>query len=134
MGHSPPQKGGYLLATVATQKTELVDTRLAVGAVDGHIALFGKAPTAYAYDRGGWSKDNVTVLRKRGVKNVGLSPKGKAKWQVDAATKRRLVNERARVEAGIGTIKHAKYGFNRPAARSERMMGFCGQSATWVST
>lgn len=31
---------------------------------------------------------------------------------------------------GVGTIKHAKYGFNRPAARSARMMGFCGQAAT----
>jgi hypothetical protein len=41
----------------------------------------------------------------------------------------RLVRERAQVEAGIGTIKSSKYGFNHPAARSEAMMGACGQRA-----
>ena len=33
------------------------------------------------------------------------------------------------MEAGIGTIKGSRYGFNRPAARSEAMMGACGQRA-----
>lgn len=123
-------KGGYLLATVATTKKELLDARFAVSAVDEHIALFGKPPIAYAYDRGGWSKHNVAELKKRGVKEVGLAPRGGAEWKVSASTKKKLVSERAQVEGGIGTIKHAKYGFNRPAARSARMMGFCGQSAT----
>lgn len=123
-------KGGYLLATVATTKKELVDARFALSAVDEHIALFGKPPTAYAYDRGGWSQQNVAELKKRGVKEVGLAPRGRAEWKVSAATRKKLVSERAQVEGGIGTIKHAKYGFNRPAARSARMMGFCGQSAT----
>jgi IS5 family transposase len=122
-------KGGYLLASVATSRRELVDARFAVKAVEDHIALFGKAPRAYAYDRGGWSADNVAALKKLGVTDVGLAPRGKAEWKVSGATKKKLVNERARVEGGIGTIKHAKYGFNRPAAQSARMMGFCGQSA-----
>jgi hypothetical protein len=61
-------KGGYLLATLATTKKELVDARFAVSAVDEHIALFGKPPVAYAYDRGGWSKGNVATLKKKGVK------------------------------------------------------------------
>lgn len=123
-------KGGYLLATVATSKKELGDSKFALSAVDEHIALFGKPPAAYAYDRGGWSKANVAALKKKGVKEVGLAPRGKAQWKVSAATRKKLVSERAQVEGGIGTIKHAKYGFNRPAARSARMMGFCGQSAT----
>ena len=33
------------------------------------------------------------------------------------------------MEGGIGTLKHKKYGFNRPAARSARMMGAYGQQA-----
>ena len=123
-------KGGYLLATVASAKKEMHDTRFAISAVDEHIALFGKPPTAYAYDRAGWSERNITELQKRGVKEVGLAPRGRAAWKVSAATKKKLVSERAQVEGGIGTIKHAKYGFNRPAARSVRMMGFCGQAAT----
>ena len=121
--------GGYLLATVATSRADLVDTRFAVSAVDEHIELFGKPPTSYAYDRGGWSVDNVATLRDKGVKNVALAPRGKAEWEVTGRTKKKLVNERAQVEAGIGTIKHSKYRFNRPAARSTEMMGAYGQQA-----
>ena len=55
---------------------------------------------------------------------------GPAEWKVSGATKDKLVRERAQVESGIGTIKHNKYGFNRPAAHSVKMMGFCGQAAT----
>jgi hypothetical protein len=122
--------GGYLLATLAQEpKDKLVDSRFAVTAVDEHIALFGKAPKAYAYDRAGWSADNVAALRKKGVKAVGLVPLGRAKWKVRGATRTKLINERARVEGSIGTVKHPKYGFNRPAARSTPMMGACGQLA-----
>ena len=122
-------RGGYLLATVARAKNELGDTKFAVSAIDEHIALFGKPPRAYAYDRGGWSEKNVVALKKKGVKAVGLAPRGKANWEVRGAIKERLVNERAKIEGGIGTIKHSKYGFNRPAARSAQMMGTCGQLA-----
>ena len=43
--------------------------------------------------------------------------------------KERLVRERAQVEAGIGTVKSRRYGFNRPRARSAGMMGAYGQPA-----
>jgi len=122
-------RGGYLLGTLAQSKTELHDSRFAVTAVDEHIALFGAAPRECAYDRGGWSESNVAQLKDKGVKEVGLGPRGKAEWQVSGATKKRLVSERAQIEGGIGTVKHRKYGFNRPAARSVAMMGACGQLA-----
>lgn len=122
-------RGGFLIATLADGKNELVDSKFAVKAVDEHIALFGTAPRAYAYDRAGWSAENVAALGKKGVKDVGLAPRGKAQWRVRGSTKTMLVNERARVEGGIGSIKHRKYSFNRPAARSVRMMGACGQQA-----
>jgi hypothetical protein len=122
-------RGGFLLATLAKGSKDLVDAKFAVSAVDEHIALFGKAPKAYAYDRGGWSDDNVAAIKDRGVKHVGLAPRGKAAWKVRGKVKEKLVSERAQVEGGIGTIKHQKYGFNKPAARSARMMGTCGQLA-----
>jgi len=121
--------GGYLLATLAKDRRELQDTKFAVRAVKDHIALFGKAPLAYAYDRGGYSVQNVSALKKLGVKEVGLAPRGRTQWSVSGAVRDRLVKERALVEAGIGTIKGSRYGFNRPAARSEDMMGACGQRA-----
>jgi hypothetical protein len=120
-------RGGFLLATLAKDRTELVDARFAVRAVEDHIGLFGKPPTSYAYDRAGWSVQNVETLQKLGVSHVGLAPQGQAPWQVRGKIKDKLVSERSQVEGGIGTIKARKYGFNRPAARSAAAMGVCGQ-------
>ena len=122
-------RGGYLLATLARDRRELQDTKFAVRAVKDQIALFGQAPRAYAYDRGGYSRQNVATLRKLGVKEVGLAPRGRTRWAVSEATRERLVKERALVEASIGTIKGSRYGFNRPAARLAPTMGACGQRA-----
>ncbi len=121
--------GGYLLATLAQDRHELQDKRFALRAVTDHIALFGKGPLAYTYDRGGYSAQNLSALKKLGVKQVGLAPPGKTRWAVSPAVRGRLIRERALVEAGIGTIKSPRYGFNRPAARSVHMMGACGQRA-----
>lgn len=120
-------RGGFLLATMAMNRRELVDAKFAVKAVEDHISLFGKAPRAYAYDRAGHSGKNVATLKRLGVKEVGLAPRGRAEWAVNDATREKLVKERALVEAGIGTVKSRRYGFNRPRARSVRMMGTCGQ-------
>lgn len=122
-------RGGFLLATLAKDKRELQDSKFAVRAVKDHIARFGKAPRAYAYDRGGWSRSNVKELKKFGVKQVGLAPRGRAKWDVCGQVRERLVNERARVEAGIGTVKCERYGFNRPSAKSVAAMAARGQRA-----
>lgn len=120
-------RGGFLLATLGKDKTELVDSKFAVRAVKDHIELFGKPPKSYAYDRGGWSEDNVAELKRLEVTEVGLAPRGRAKWQVTGKRKDKLVSERAQVEGGIGSLKHQKYGFNRPAAKSAAAMGVCGQ-------
>ena len=67
-------RGGFLLATLAKDKLELMDSRFAVRAVKDHQALFGKAPTSYAYDRAGASASNVAALKKLGVSHVGTGP------------------------------------------------------------
>jgi len=121
--------GGFVLATMAGTKTDFTDSSYAVRAVEDLAALFGKAPRAYAYDRGGYSRENVERLGKLGVRDIGLAPRGRTPWKVDGKVKDRLVRERAMVEGSIGTIKCSKYGFNRPAARSAAMMGLCGQRA-----
>jgi len=122
-------RGSFLLATLGKDRRELEDSRFAVRAVKDHIAQLGKAPRGYAYDRGRWSRANVAALNELGVKQVGLAPRGRAKWEVAGKVKETLVNERAQVEAGIGTMKCGKYGFNRPAARTAATMGGSGQRA-----
>ena len=122
-------RGGFLLAKMALHRNDLHDSRFAVQAVDDYKALFGKAPRAYAYDRAGWSTENVRELKQKGVKEVGLAPLGSATWAVSKTVREKLVKERALVEAGIGTVKTPRYGFNKPAARSVDKMGVCGQRA-----
>ncbi len=122
-------RGGFILASVAHKKTDFTDSSYAVRAVEDLVALFGKAPRAYAYDRGGYSTQNVERLGELGVRDIGLAPRGRTAWEVEGKAKERLIRERALVEGSIGTIKGNKYGFNRPAARSAAMMGVCGQRA-----
>jgi len=122
-------KGGFLLAHVAADRQQLSDARYAVKSVEECRRLFGRAPIAYAYDRAGHSRKNVEKLRKLGVCQIGLAPRGRCAWEVEGATKRRLVKERIRIEGSIGALKSRRYGFNRPRARSEPMMGAYGQRA-----
>jgi hypothetical protein len=122
-------RGGFVLATMAATKTDFTDSSYAVRAVEDLAGLFGKPPRAYAYDRGGCSTENVNRLRKLGVRDVGLAPRGRGLWEVDGKVKDQLISERTMVEGSIGTIKCQKYGFNRPAARSTAMMGVWGQRA-----
>lgn len=122
-------KGGFLLARRATSRRELVDAKFAVEAVKDHVALFGQAPVAYAYDRAGYSGKNVVAIRKLGVKEVGLAPQGRCKWAVGEEAREKLSKERALIEAGIGAVKSSRYNFHRSRAKSTRMMGACGQLA-----
>jgi transposase, IS5 family len=122
-------RGGFVLARRAIDRRELVDAKFALRAVEDHIALFGKAPRAYAYDRAGYSAANVSTLKRYGVQDVALAPRGRTPWAVGAKIRDRLVKERARVEGSIGAIKSTRYGFHRPAARSTAMMAASGQRA-----
>jgi hypothetical protein len=45
-------QSGYLLATVSQDRHELLDNKFVQKAVEDFIAVFGKAPRAFAYDRG----------------------------------------------------------------------------------
>lgn len=122
-------RGGFLLARMATTRRELTDSKFAVEAVKDQVALFGKAPREYAYDRGGYSGRNITVLKKLGVKQVGLAPQGRASWAVSESKRVKLSKERALIEAGIGAVKSSRYNFHRPRAKSTRMMGASAQLA-----
>lgn len=122
-------KGGFVLAHVAKDRRELIDSRYVVKSVEECKRISGRAPRAYAYDRAGHSAENVRKLRELGVRHVGLAPRGRTAWEVRGRKKQRLISERVRVEGSIGTLKSRRYGFNRPRARSEDMMGVCGQRA-----
>lgn len=121
--------GGYILATAGTARRELTDSRYVVAAVDQIRALFGRAPVAYAYDRGGDGAGQVSKVRASGVKEIGIAPRGKRPWLVSGNTKDVLVRFRAMIEGSIGALKRSRYDFNRPTARSVRTTAMAGHRA-----
>jgi hypothetical protein len=68
-------------------------------------------------------------MKALGVREVALTRRGRTPWPVGQEARKRLLRKRTQIEAGIATIKADRYGFNYPAARSQAMMGACGQRA-----
>jgi len=65
-----------------------------------------------------------------GVENDCIFPKGpKAKMQVASEVLEMARRERALSEASIATIKHNRYGFNKPRARLTESCTTKGQMA-----
>lgn len=122
-------RGGYLIARCAKDKKELHDSKYAVIAVDDHSKLFKNKPRDFGYDRGADFPSTFAKLKKRGVKNIAIARKGKARWAVSNKIKDELSRERAQVEGCIGTVKRTRYCFNKPAARSIKKMANAGQGA-----
>jgi hypothetical protein len=122
-------KNGFVLGTSSRNLESDSDQYFATAAVCHLKLLFGKAPVSYAYDRGGWSLENVADLRTLGVRDVGVAPRGRARWAVSGSAKETLVRVRAQVEGSIGTLKSPCYGFNKPNVRSTEMMAAAGQRA-----
>ena len=111
-------RGGYISLFLMSQPCGEAD--YAVRAVEHHIAMFGKAPQEFGYDRGGWSEQHLKKIKKLGVKKIAVSPKGKANWLVSKRCQTRMVNERAQVEGKIGTLK--SIGFNKPHVKTSSGM------------
>lgn len=121
--------GGFIQGFLLNGGEHRSDKQFCLAGVDQHITIFGEAPKIYGYDRGGYSRANIKKLKKRGVKHVGVAPKGKDKWAISNTMQEKIKRERAQVEGSIGTLKSTKYGFNKPNARSTEAMVRCGHRA-----
>lgn len=121
--------GGFLQGFLAAGEAHASDKKFCLEAVDLHKKTFGAVPTTYGFDRGGYSQSNMKKLRKKGVKHVGVAPKGQAAWEVSKTKQEYITRERAQVEGCIGSIKRDKYGFNKPDAKSIGSMVAYGHRA-----
>jgi IS5 family transposase len=121
--------GGFVQGFLLNGGQHLSDKKFCLAGVDQHIGVFGVAPQVYGFDRGGYSRANIKKLKKRGVKQVGIAPKGGDDWAVSKTMKEKIKRERAQVEGSIGSIKSNRYGFNKPNARSVEAMQWCGHRA-----
>jgi hypothetical protein len=88
-------------------------------AFDMYHEAFGAdvVPRLFVYDRGGHSRENIKVCKKKGIKKIGIQPKGRARWQVRGQDRKIVMSERGKMEGKIGTLKNS-YGFNKPRQRS----------------
>ena len=121
--------GGFLQGFLLAGGQHAADQKFCLEALNQHQKIFGKAPTTFGFDRGGYSAANIKKAKKLGVKNVGIAPTGRTPWVVSETLRKSIVRERAQVEGGIGTIKSSRYGFNKPNAKSTAAMARCGQRA-----
>jgi IS5 family transposase len=116
----------FVMGFLINNGTHASDQKFCIQAINEHISVFDKAPKTYGFDRGGYSKANLKRAKKLGVKNVGIAPTGKAKWDVSDRKAEAIRRERAQVEGVIGNVKSKKYGFNKPNAKSTWAMEMCG--------
>jgi hypothetical protein len=88
-------------------------------ALAGYRAIFGAqaTPTLVVYDRGGYATTTLRALATEGVQQLGIQPKGQGAWHVAEAVRETVRSERGKTEGIIGTLKTAKYGFNKPKER-----------------
>ncbi len=82
------------------------------------LDTFGEVPDSLVYDRGGDGPVNHELINNFGIKNNCIFRKGKGKMDVGPKLYAMAKRERALSEASIATVKHAKYGFDKPRAKS----------------
>lgn len=102
-------RGGYV-SVFMHSKMMCHDANYAVLGVQEHIRIFGEAPKDFGFDRAAWSKEHKQEIRKLGVRNLAIAPKGKAKWEVGPRVKDKMIRERAQIEGKIGTMKRRGLG------------------------
>ena len=109
--------GGYVFGTLIRGVVD--ESKMPLQALAGYRAIFGAhaTPTLMVYDRGGSATATLRALAREGVKQIGIQPKGNRAWSVAEAVRETVRSERGKTEGIIGTLKTAKYGFNKPTER-----------------
>lgn len=108
-------RGGYVSLFMHSEMM-CHDANYAVLGVQEHIRIFGEAPKDFGFDRAASSAEHKKEIKKLGVKNIAIAPKGQAKWDVGPRVKDKMVRERAQIEGKIGTMK--RMGLNKAEART----------------
>jgi hypothetical protein len=122
--------GGYLIGAPCQKLGGDADVKIADEVLINFLNTVGEVPENFVYDRGGDGEKNHDLLKAVGVKNNCIFPKGSnEKMNVTPSVFEMARRERALSEAGIATIKHNKYGFNKPRARSTQSCTTKGQMA-----
>lgn len=110
---------GYIIGTVCAKLGGGSDARIIEEVLSHFERMMGRLPSLLVYDRGGDGPVNHAALARRKVRHNGIFRKGKVSQPgLGRNTALKARRERASSEASIATIKHSRYGFNRPRART----------------
>lgn len=109
---------GYIIGTACQRLGSGSDTGL-MPEILGHFQrAVGEMPRMVVYDRGGDGPKNHRFLKSNGVTNCIFRKGRESQPGLGRNTALKARRERALTEAAIATIKAARYGFNKPRARS----------------
>ncbi len=122
-------KGGFINGFLVNNGKHVSDKKFCIDAIQEHQETFDQRPRVYGFDRGGYSKGNIKKLKKIGIRQIGVAPKGKTKWEVSKSMRKKITKLRSQVEGAIGTIKSPIYGFNKPNAHKISTLITYGQRA-----
>jgi hypothetical protein len=123
-------ENGYIIGDTCKKIGSDADTKILEEVLPHFIeTMSGEIPNIVVYDRGGDGKKNHDLIEDLKIKHNCIFLKGKKKMEVGSRIYQEAKRERALSEASIATIKHAKYGFNRPRAKSSEGCATKGQMA-----
>ena len=118
--------GGYLFGTLIRGIVD--ESKMPLQALAGYRAIFGPhaTPELLVYARGGDATATLKALAHEGVTQIGIQPKGQRAWHVAEDVRQTVRSERGKTEGIIGTLKTAKYGFNKPKERLWQTLEMAG--------
>src|SRR5215470_13825991 len=118
--------GGYVSGTMIRGVVD--ESKMPLQALVTYREIFGAqaTPTLVVYDRAGYARATLNALAREGVKALGIQPKGQGAWCVAEAVRETVRSERGKTEGIIGTLKTAKYGFNKPKERLWQTLEMAG--------
>lgn len=120
---------GYIIGTPCRKLGGDADTSIMPEVLEHFEGMMGEKPKMAVYDRGGDGPKNHKTLAQKKIRNA-IFRKGKESLVgLGRNTVLKARRERALSEASIATIKHPRYGFNRPRAKSSDGCVLKGQAA-----
>lgn len=121
--------GGYVIGKPCQKLGADADTEIADEVLINFLDTFEEIPELFVYDRGADSLKNDQFLKDIGIEHNGIFRKNNKKMQVPENVFETARSERSLNEASIAQIKHPKYSFTKPRARSTDSCELKGQFA-----
>jgi len=109
---------GYVIGTPCKKLGSDSDTGILPEVLAHFERIVGALPKMVVYDRGGDGPVNHCELGQKKIRNAIFRKGDESLIGLGRNTVLKARRERALSEAAIATIKHPRYGFNKPRARS----------------